>query len=342
MVMGEVKRLISVIIPVYNVETYLGECLRSLCSQTYKNLEIILIDDGSKDNSGIICDQWSEKDKRIHVIHQDNCGVSIARNVGLSVCKGDLISFVDADDWLDEAMYEKLLHSYVSNNADVVMCGFVDYPHGYPVKKGLYSVPPCDYTNAVYQMIRRNGYFTSLWAKLFSRECVFKDGSAYEFDSVLSFGEDEVWLFRILRNCSRVAFLPEALYYWRAREGSISRPERITDKQMSILSAKKESLSILPDENSLQRLARGRFYNDCISLKVLAYCTSNIDALQTIRKTLRPMWWDWLVSKEIVFLRKCKVLLLDIEMLCRFPISIIKRTNSMTHKKLSQKDGRHY
>lgn len=103
---------ISVIIPVYNVEKYLKRCLDSVISQKYKNLEIILIDDGSTDNSGKICDEYAQKDKRIIVIHKENGGLSDARNKGLEVCTGDYISFVDSDDWIEEDFFE-----YVVNNA---------------------------------------------------------------------------------------------------------------------------------------------------------------------------------------------------------------------------------
>ena len=116
--------LVSVIVPVYNVEAYLDECLESICSQTYRNLEIILADDGSTDKSGEICDIWQAKDPRIRVIHQQNAGVSCARNAGLEICTGDLISFVDSDDWLDLQMFEKLVSCLSENDADAAMCGF--------------------------------------------------------------------------------------------------------------------------------------------------------------------------------------------------------------------------
>ena len=95
------KEKISVIIPVYNVEKYLKRCLDSVINQTYKNLEIILVDDGSTDNSGKICDEYAKNDKRIIVIHKENGGVSVARNIGLDICTGDYVNFIDSDDWID-------------------------------------------------------------------------------------------------------------------------------------------------------------------------------------------------------------------------------------------------
>lgn len=114
--------LISVIIPVYNVEKYLHRCLDSVIEQTYKNLEVILIDDGSTDHSGEICDDYAAKDVRIHVIHQENQGVSAARNKGLDTAKGEYIAFVDSDDYILPEMYAKMLECIIENNVDFCVC----------------------------------------------------------------------------------------------------------------------------------------------------------------------------------------------------------------------------
>lgn len=116
--------LLSIIVPVYNAEKYLSRCIESLIIQTHKALEIILIDDGSQDNSSIICDDYKDRDERIKVIHQKNGGVSKARNVGLEYANGEYIAFVDSDDWVEPEMYEKLLQAALDNEADYVKCGF--------------------------------------------------------------------------------------------------------------------------------------------------------------------------------------------------------------------------
>ena len=106
--------LISIILPVYKVEKYIDKCMESLINQTYKNLEIILVDDGSPDNSGKLCDEWSKKDKRVKVIHKENGGVSSARNAGLDAATGDYIAFIDPDDWVDLETYEKMLNAIIN------------------------------------------------------------------------------------------------------------------------------------------------------------------------------------------------------------------------------------
>ncbi len=102
---------ISIIIPVYNVEQYLGRCMESVLNQTYKNIEVILIDDGSKDRSSSMCDEWKAKDDRVVVIHQKNAGAGAARNAGLAIANGELIGFVDSDDWIQLNMYETLINA---------------------------------------------------------------------------------------------------------------------------------------------------------------------------------------------------------------------------------------
>ena len=116
--------LISVIVPVYKVEQYLDNCINSLLAQTYKNLEIILIDDGSPDNCPAICDEYAKKDSRIIVVHKQNEGVSVARNVGINIAKGNFIAFVDSDDSIEPNMYEKLIEKQQTEDFDLVFCRY--------------------------------------------------------------------------------------------------------------------------------------------------------------------------------------------------------------------------
>lgn len=113
---------ISVIVPVYNTEKYLDRCIRSIINQTFSDFELILVDDGSKDNSGFICDEWEKKDSRIKVIHQKNAGAGAARNAGLRVAKGEYIGFIDSDDWIEPQMYEVMYNAIEKYSADVGMC----------------------------------------------------------------------------------------------------------------------------------------------------------------------------------------------------------------------------
>ena len=129
------EELISVILPIYNVEKYLEKCLKSVINQTYKNLEIILVDDGSKDNSPQICDEYAVKDKRIVVIHKSNGGLSDARNAGIEIAKGKYITLIDSDDYVELEMYEKLYNKAISDNLDIAICGNYNVSEDYKNKK---------------------------------------------------------------------------------------------------------------------------------------------------------------------------------------------------------------
>lgn len=121
---SDICPLISVIIPVYKVEKYIVKCVESILAQTYRNLEIILVDDGSPDNCPGICDEFAALDTRVRVIHKDNSGVSDARNIGLNVAKGEYIGFIDSDDWIAPNMYETLLASIIKYDADIAVCDY--------------------------------------------------------------------------------------------------------------------------------------------------------------------------------------------------------------------------
>lgn len=121
------KPLISIIVPIYNVEKYLSRCIESILSQTFSNIEIILIDDGSTDNSGNICEEYAQKDYRVKFFYKENGGVSAARNYGLDKARGEWITFVDSDDWIDKNMYYEMYNKAVSSRADIVLCSFYEY-----------------------------------------------------------------------------------------------------------------------------------------------------------------------------------------------------------------------
>ncbi|MGX8704985.1 MAG: glycosyltransferase family 2 protein [bacterium] len=319
------SELISIIIPVYNVAEYLPQCLDSVLSQTYRNLEIIAIDDGSTDESGNILDQYAEKDSRIRVIHKPNGGVSSARNVGLKAATGDYIGFIDADDWIEPDMYEKLERILREN--DAAICGFFDYPYGMskPIPRGRNPVQKCGFEEAVIQVLSRDGYYVTLWNKAFRRHVV--EGIA--FDTALSFGEDEVWLMQALRRCKGVTFLPEPLYHWRKREGSVTRFSHITDRQLSLLEAKKKSFDLLPDRKDIAELAKSKMFNDCFFIKLQAYCTRDRKNYHLISDILKPVMHSWLMSNDTPKLRKAKVLIMDMEMKLKFSPEIVKFTDNV-------------
>lgn len=166
------RRLISIIIPVYNNDEYLDRRFNSITSQTYKNLEIILIDDESTDNSGPICDTWANKDNRIKVIHKHHEGVAVARNCGLRIAQGEYIGFADADDWVDANMFENLTTALEQFNADIAICGFEEIGNDSRIVKVSADIHCYTKEEALRELILDRNIQSCLWNKLFRRKCI--------------------------------------------------------------------------------------------------------------------------------------------------------------------------
>ncbi len=217
--------LISVIIPVYNAEEYLKECLDSVLNQTYTNLEIILVDDGSLDNSGRICDEYAQSDSRIKVIHKENGGVSVARNSGIDASSGELIVFVDADDYLDEAMIEKLYNALGNN--DFSICRFAyeysdktvfyqEYNLPLFIKKPYYFeyIMADKYNKAYADRIVCDKIFGSVCRTLFKSETI--KNNEIRFLEGVKIAEDRLFLLEYCSYCISAGFVDEYLYHYRA------------------------------------------------------------------------------------------------------------------------------
>lgn len=175
-------KLLSVIVPVYNVKPYLEKCVESIVNQTYHDLQIILVDDGSTDGSQDICDEYAQKDSRIIVVHKENGGVSTARNEGMERAKGDYIAFVDSDDWLERNMYEVLINQLEAHEADLVACSF--YECKGDEKKAVGDSKNISVFNTEEIFINKNQLRFLAWNKVFRRSFVeklhFVPGQVYE------------------------------------------------------------------------------------------------------------------------------------------------------------------
>ena len=214
--------MISVIVPIYNVEDYLEKCIVSIQNQTYKEIEIILVDDGSPDNCGRICDEYAKTDTRIKVIHKVNGGLSDARNAGISYAVGQYIVFVDADDYIHPQMLEVLYHNLIMEDADISVCGFRNVIEEEKVLLPLLdvnSIPResfCDLD--IMEQLEYNNLITVVaWNKLYRRKLFlnlrYPKGKVHE---------DEFIIHQILHLCKKVVYTKEKLYYYLQRKGSIT------------------------------------------------------------------------------------------------------------------------
>ncbi|SFG65331.1 glycosyltransferase family 2 protein [Oribacterium sp. WCC10] len=208
--------MISVIVPVYNVEPYLRKCLDSIVNQTYKDLEILVIDDGSTDGCGKICDEYGEKDKRIRVFHTENRGLSAARNLGLDEAKGDWIGFVDSDDWIDEDMYEALYDRALETGADVVECGYYSEYQNSTVENIKEDVVFTG-ENAVLMLLQgklSNTVWSKLWRNVCFKNLRFPVGRLFEEYAIT---------YRLLYDAEKVCAIHSSKYHYFQRSDSISR-----------------------------------------------------------------------------------------------------------------------
>ena len=189
------KPLISIIIPVYKVEKYLERCIKSVLDQTYKNLQIILVDDGSPDNCGNICDNYAKIDNRIEVIHKENGGLSDARNVGLKKARGKYIGFVDSDDYVSNEMFENMYNTLVNNNADISICNF------YTVIDNKNIIKNADNGIEIYNKL-----------EILNEDIEYPIGKKYE---------DIGTTFYILEKCNKIVVSGSPEYYYLTRGDSI-------------------------------------------------------------------------------------------------------------------------
>lgn len=217
-------KLISIIVPVYNVENYLKRCVDSLINQTYKNLQIILVDDGSKDNCASICDEYAKADSRIIVIHKDNAGVSAARNSGLDIAEGDYIGFVDSDDYVHPRMYEFLVRAMEENNGDMSLVWYEFVYEGdnnnLLKRSEEYRVGKVYENNEDAVMALYNKEFrinVGPCNKLYKKD-IFKN-LRYPTDKIR--GEDESVIHIILSLCNKVVVLENRMYFYFQRKESV-------------------------------------------------------------------------------------------------------------------------
>lgn len=217
------KGLISVIVPVYNVEKYLWECIDSVLKQTYTNFEVILVDDGSKDSSKYICEEYAVKDARIKVMAKENGGASSARNLGLTVAKGEYIYFLDSDDWIVEDALEKLLKICESSHAEVVFFDAysVDEETG-KVTTSHYSHKKNYQINQGYrlmeELISNKDFHVAPWLFFIRKDLL--DRKRLKFEEGIIY-EDMIFTYKLFCESQRAVHLPEYLYYRRYRENSV-------------------------------------------------------------------------------------------------------------------------
>ena len=221
------KKLVSIIVPVYNAEKHLDECVKSIISQTHKNIEVLLIDDGSSDNSAGMCDNYAATDERVKAIHKKNGGVSSARNSGLDIARGDYVFFLDSDDFLDKECLAQLLEDSVANDSDLVFCSYTAKTNE------VVSISDENIPRIVHPQLRDKIFFdfvarfcyskhyirSAVWGILYKKSLVEK----IRFNRCITIGEDLVFLLHALFRSEVITSISRPLYFYRINNLSATR-----------------------------------------------------------------------------------------------------------------------
>lgn len=292
------KPKISIIVPIYNVEEYLTECIESILNQTFKEFELILVNDGSTDNSGDICEKYKNIDDRIKVIHKNNGGVSSARNAGLSIAEGKFIGFVDSDDLIHVEMYEALYKLAVDNEADIVSASvkcFNDIKELDKIESSNYKINIYE-NNIIEANYNDELNEVAVWNKIYKSKIFsnirFPEGRIYE---------DVSTTYKLYLNCNKLVDIKRELYFYRVRAGSITR-NKFNDKRFDIVPMYEEQYSILHDKYNYigERIKYDYYVNlKCIFIDIINEDIEN--KKYYLEKTSK------LMRKEIKYITKNKI-----------------------------------
>ncbi len=281
------SELISCIVPVYKVEKYLRRCIESILIQTYKNIELILVDDGSPDCCGGICDEYAKKDSRVKVIHKKNAGVAMARNDGLNQMRGDYVIFADSDDWYEPKAFEVMHNALVKNNADCVIGQaqkVIDRNGTLSIKKEKHpdTVQYTDCEEALKRLLL-NG--SAAWNRLYKAE-IYRD---VRFPQG-RINDDEAATLQAYANCRKFVWVPDITYNYRIRENSITT-SKFSLKNRDIITNSKEYVSFIQKKYpQLVPCAQAQLY------KRLLYCYKNV---RFVTKDSPLFDWKLDLKKEI-------------------------------------------
>lgn len=300
--------LISVVVPIYNVEQYLERCVNSILQQTYQNLEIILVDDGSPDNSGAICDSYSFLDQRIKVIHRRNGGLSDARNVGLDMASGEFIAFVDSDDTIMPEMIEKLFQRIDIDQSDMSFCGYRQVNQDGDI---LSEVVLPDNVLTGFEALKSSYedigvLYTLAWNKLYKKHLF--QGIRFP---VGKYHEDEFTTYKIIDQCVKISIVREALYLYYQRDNSIMQEDYSVKRLDGIEASYKRYIYyknkggkyrelLVPEGNTFAQV----FYRSKLLFKPLT--TEEKKRANEIDKMARYICWDnfhlWTMPRKIKLL----------------------------------------
>ena len=317
-VVKEMNTKISVIVPVYNVEKYLERCLESIIFQTYKELEIIVINDGSTDNSGKICDYYAQKDSRIKVLHQENKGAASAKNAGLHIATGKYLTFVDSDDYLEKDSYEFMQKHLEEKAVDVIHCAFRDVYKEHVTDRLLLAEEKKFDVISYLKRFATDWTCSLLWNKMYRRE-IF-NGIFFEEGHKI---DDEFFVYQGILNAEKILYIPKIIYNYRRRKSGImmseeSKEKIILDKIDFISQRRKKIIAKYPE---LKETFDKQY------LEFLLALSKDISITEENLKTIKKLFTAYIKEKEKI----------------KIPISLciqICKLQCTNNKKIIEKNGK--
>ncbi len=280
--------MLSIIVPVYKTKQYLDKCVSSLIAQTYRDTEIILVDDGSPDECPKMCDEWAKKDARIKVVHRENGGLSAARNSGLEIATGDYIAFIDSDDYIDENMFSLLMSAATANNADIAECAYIKVGESEKEEAQARSdaekseeVLAFNAENAMEELIRERSIHQVVWNKIYSKKVL--EGLSFREGRL---NEDEFFTYRAVGNSEIVISLKAQLYFYVQHENSIMS-SGYSVRRLDAVEALKERMDYVEEKfPKLYNLAKASYLGACMYAHQCLARNKNVDSDKTHRNVL--------------------------------------------------------
>jgi len=308
-------KLISVMIPVYNAENNISKCLESLLAQTYSNIQIVLVNDGSKDSSLEICNKYANQDSRIKLINQENGGEGAARNRGLAESQGELICFVDADDYVKSDFIKNLYDLQLEHNAELSICGFTELRGEQVLNQTGGITQIMSQEQAMENLLKEDSFKGYVWNKMFHMDIIRENH--IQFDSTLAVWTDVLFVFTYMHYVKKVVFFPEPMYFYIYVEDSVSHQQNHIlgiKKAYSAIRAKNQIIDYIPQNyDNVKRQLNIRYVQSALAvIRNIGYENGDKnseyykDSIEIIKKSENKYILKYLSKKDRLFVFICK------------------------------------
>lgn len=273
--------LISVMVPVYNAEQNLPKCIESLMAQTYENIQIVLVNDGSKDGSLEVCRHYAEKDFRIKIVNKENGGEGAARNRGIQEADGVYICFADADDYVKPDFVKSLYELLKKYEAELSICGFIELKDREIINETIGDVQIMTQAEAMENLLKQTSFRGYVWNKMFSLNIIKE--KHIQFDESLAIWEDVLFIFQYIKYIEKAVYNPNPMYYYIFWENSVSHKKNyleVVERSYSAIRAKDQIIKMIPSEyDQVKRQIDIRYVQSALSvLRNVGYIKPNIDS----------------------------------------------------------------